>query len=905
MELFPMLHSRSWLFAASVAALLHSCAAEVVLENNRYSGIVVAIDPNGILPIPEEQEQVIDGIKDVMTKASEAVFEATNHRAYFSDVKIVIPEDWSVQTDNYTSGSFESWRLSDIRIVNEGRHNSAPMTIPGGGCGIPGANMEVPLDYVTEQVVQAMYGETGRVMAAEWLKYRYGVYEEHGYPGDSLYPHAYLDVSSNQTRPTGCTNHEVLEGTWKNSNGQPCDVTTEDGGLDPGCRFTIDDTTSDYSIMYITHTSIPGVTHVCDAATHDPAIPTRHNILCNGKSIWDIIMQHADFADGNNPADESKPDTTPSFTIAMPSQPALYLIIDDNCGQKAGGEGTECPAKAVYTHLKETVRTLLTSSTTLPRMALRKYFYGFSGAFNNKDPLLPLDEIDVDNFMDFFPTLELERHDNITSPELALTKALDDIATSDFEGQVDIFLVQMIYTEEDGTEYPELLLEEVSVTGVLYGDTGYNPWMQELTQQTQGKFFFDPNHDVSDVDVPLLDLIPEFQIITLLQVDTLLDTEMVFEVYVDSGIGIDTTFTVEFTESGGEVTLTDSIGTDVPAELPSTVVPDAVEGKWSLTIKNTNNGMASIYVTSRPRPDTDQIEVKTWTSASSNGEVDLSAKGLVFYVSVTQGNIAIRDLEVTVRYYPGVGAATHLSVTLLDDGLGNPDVQKNDGIYSAYVTDFGSDADEKTIFFADVSVTVASPPLSPPQRIQLEEANEKNIMYLTNDYTKILPQDPFAVEPCCGSVAPDAIPVAVSRGLKGATSVVILNGPGNNPYDPPPSQVTGAAVSNTDQDGPLIQAGTVLVSLSWKAPGKDFTAGTVTGYEIWYSESKTQIVNDFTSCTLIQDDEYEGGKPVPGAYGSEQTVTIRLPKKVEEDAQYYLVVVGLDGVQRVSEFYLK
>lgn len=53
-------------------------------------------------------------------------------------------------------------------------------------------------------------------MTQEWLKYRYGVYEEHGYPGDEVFPHVYLDVMTGEARPTGCTNHQALQGSWVN-----------------------------------------------------------------------------------------------------------------------------------------------------------------------------------------------------------------------------------------------------------------------------------------------------------------------------------------------------------------------------------------------------------------------------------------------------------------------------------------------------------------------------------------------------------------------------------------------------------------------------------------------------------------------------------------------------------------
>ena len=55
----------------------------------------------------------------------------------------------------------------------------------------------------------------GKVLAGEWLKFRYGVFEEHGYVDDPLYPHAFFDARRNQTRPTAGTEADLLEGQWK------------------------------------------------------------------------------------------------------------------------------------------------------------------------------------------------------------------------------------------------------------------------------------------------------------------------------------------------------------------------------------------------------------------------------------------------------------------------------------------------------------------------------------------------------------------------------------------------------------------------------------------------------------------------------------------------------------------
>ena len=51
-------------------------------------------------------------------------------------------------------------------------------------------------------------------MVQEWLKFRYGVFEEHGYADDDLYPHNYLESENNTTLPTSCIDFEATTGEW-------------------------------------------------------------------------------------------------------------------------------------------------------------------------------------------------------------------------------------------------------------------------------------------------------------------------------------------------------------------------------------------------------------------------------------------------------------------------------------------------------------------------------------------------------------------------------------------------------------------------------------------------------------------------------------------------------------------
>ena len=59
------------------------------------------------------------------------------------------------------------------------------------------------------------FGPYGHVFVHEWSKFRYGVFEEHGYPGDPLYPMFYyktiwtVNGQENVLTPNFCGNRKV------------------------------------------------------------------------------------------------------------------------------------------------------------------------------------------------------------------------------------------------------------------------------------------------------------------------------------------------------------------------------------------------------------------------------------------------------------------------------------------------------------------------------------------------------------------------------------------------------------------------------------------------------------------------------------------------------------------------
>jgi hypothetical protein len=64
----------------------------------------------------------------------------------------------------------------------------------------------------------------------------------------------------------------------------------------PGSRYNLSELVhpdASSSIMFTAEA--PQLNRFCDASTHNRYAPTKHNLICNRRSISDVIHQHTDF----------------------------------------------------------------------------------------------------------------------------------------------------------------------------------------------------------------------------------------------------------------------------------------------------------------------------------------------------------------------------------------------------------------------------------------------------------------------------------------------------------------------------------------------------------------------------------------------------------------------------------
>ena len=96
----------------------------------------------------------------------------------------------------------------------------SPYTLQPGGCKERGEYIHITPDFLTHLNTSTAdtFGPLEKVFVHEWAKFRYGVFEEYGYPGDSQYPLFYYekvftdDGVKNELQPNFCTD-SPLKGT--------------------------------------------------------------------------------------------------------------------------------------------------------------------------------------------------------------------------------------------------------------------------------------------------------------------------------------------------------------------------------------------------------------------------------------------------------------------------------------------------------------------------------------------------------------------------------------------------------------------------------------------------------------------------------------------------------------------
>ncbi|XP_021963346.1 calcium-activated chloride channel regulator 2 [Folsomia candida] len=837
-----------------------------------YEDLVVSIG-NDVPPIA--CQQLIQNLQLIFTSASEYLNTATKGRAYFHRVHIILPAAWDYRAcgkmlpNSYTSAS--SIRDSQFRIGGEHPvfgHN--PWTQQSKGCGQQGDMISAGFQYVLQyNDTEAGHSTPERTFVKEFVKFRYGVFEETGFENDPIYPTAYYHGtgSKDERKPTSCTNRP-LTGNWSgtcNPSGANCAFVPFLNGND--------NITS--SIMSNPH--LPHVTTFCDSTNHNRQAPTKQNFLCDHKSISEIINSHPDFHNISLPRSGR---ATPEFVIKQLTQPRFVLMVEETGNMNL---------RDVWRFLKLAVRKLikydLPTGTQIGLMTV------------SSDIRILANMTVLDDNVRAILAEKLPNYPNIESGSgtLSLRKGISQSINmlkwngGRVGGSVIILISQGTISPLDLEASVHLLkMEDVALATIEYPSIGDGK-ISALSQATNSPHFAIRETGVGTVShmSTYIQLVNSLMSIQNLYCGNLVKKRVLihqaefkgdapsvvesqfnfdaaqvpaeFHVYIPSSIDPKVN-RVELTSPAG-TKFSDHTSTLHDINVMKMGVLIDQPGIWRYRIERLGDSHQSHFVqvvtnTLATNMAHEEVTVRVFSNVDDEARgANLSQMPLILYASVKRGLSPVIDAEVECL----IVAGTHKwSIKLWDNGNGDPDLTKDDGIYSRYI--IPPPSVQSSVL--EITVKVLSSPYK-TKYIGTDNSIGGHTSYRRKQQT---------VETCCGSrlISSDSPALKTMAYTERVSfySVKVSNARNSEIY--PPSRIG---------DLRLVDSYDTTVTLSFTAPGDDYDHKTVDMYQVFYRRS-------FDSVAVLKEQVLSQDIPA----GSEVNMTIRLPSH----GIFYLSIVAID-----------
>ncbi|UYV76185.1 hypothetical protein LAZ67_13002970 [Cordylochernes scorpioides] len=713
----------------------------------------------------------------------------------------------------------------------------------------------------------------------------------------------------------------------------------------PNCKFIPDPTSkARASIMYIP--DIHMVDSFCEdsegALEHNTLAPTKQNSRCNYKSTWTIISRHQDFTKlRRRPAND---DTRPNFIIVRQDSSSIVLVLDVSTSMKGkfvemlhratkrfiadrvpdGAKlglvkfSTDASVVSPLTKVDNTTRVRLLSQ--IPNFAdgWTAIGKGLNTGLQSQGGMIVLVTDGEENrdprIVDVTPSIQKA---GVTVNSVAfgdkasihleqLIKATGGVGyyfntTENTTAKIDMAFLSSMTSQYDVKEQPVTVKQWKNATSFR------RPYQNTSKPQAPAPRYYQNTSKPQAPtpryyqDKPLPQVLNE-------RVSVTPQSPTLRSFYMDSQLGGLTTFT--FTSPAinqVQVRLMSSQGRLYEAGSPEylfdqanqqikIILLKAESGRWFAEIKSSGFSYVSWVVTSVPKdPKNQPVRIKSWI-----GDLEL-----------TFPTVARVYAQVSKRYEPVLGAhivatidrpmGSLVDIVLLDNGAG-ADGTRDDGIYSAYFTQFNGDGRYSVV--AQVvnngqagvrikrrSLLSRSPPLPKPSHpfdtlgIQIEKIQS---MCLEKEGTTGFPLEDFIRRE-------DEMPEEDPRNLledfersafTGAFRVQAFPKDGIDRDVFPPCPVTDLRVTKINRD---------VVSLRWTSPGDDLDYGNVSSIEVRFGENLKALLKNFTSSKIVVEKDLVDGTLDPPPPGHYHEISIKVPVSLEEPKTVFFAVVGVDA----------
>ncbi|XP_006823722.2 calcium-activated chloride channel regulator 1-like [Saccoglossus kowalevskii] len=834
---------------------------KVYLSNNEYHNIVIGIDESVL-----EDSELLDRIKDVFTDASAFLYEATRKRAFFKNISILVPKSWK-NHPQYAVPEFQSFYKSDIRIGTGNAHG--PYVYKTTPCGETSDYMHLTAGYMKNDSIARAYGPYEKTIVHEWAHLRWGVYDE--YPGgDTPYFYAGLNGEIEATRCSA----QITGITFNKATLNDCAILHN--LPEPDCRFYDFKNTSETTASLMYRQYLPQLAHFCDndamastpGSVHNYQSPSKHNRLCNEKSVWEVMREHVDFAGGVNPTRE-KAYTVPDFHVVKQRNKRTVLVLDisDSMNEFLRLDKLR---QAVSNY----ILNIIDDGEELGLVV-------FNFMATIKSQLVVISDTTREELLLLIPTSD--DTDGATSIGGGISKAIEVLEENGSDPSGGCIL--LVSDGEENTNpfisdvKPTVLQKHVTVDTIAFGADASSIG-EQLPAATDGlTFYYSERSDSNALNEAFIAIAkrgdPDVSVLIHSNAMSLNGGEVsTISITIDSTIGRGTEFLFNYLGYQSiEVTLHapngSSVGedspfyyTDITFQSITIKLPGTAEiGVWTISLYNPSVYSQSVttIVQSRSRyPGQYPISIKSEWSAL----VVTPPEVLILYVTIAKGTMAVLNAAVIATIERPNNDPIEL--TMADDGAG-ADITNDDGVYSSYFTAFnGDDRYSVKIRIANTNNTMISRSnlagvgslIDPDFESYITDTGGEE----TGEFQRVSSGGSFR---CQGSIC------------NGYSDVYA------------PCKVVDLEVKR-------ISFSNQQITIQFTAPGDDLDFGNATRYEIWMSTAFALMYSDHEMTTnLTQHNLTDGTLHSPRPSGQKEHFTVRVPGR--GDITYVFCVVAVDA----------
>ncbi|CAL4122486.1 unnamed protein product [Meganyctiphanes norvegica] len=793
--------------------------------------------------------EILYGLKNTLTEFSKELHKITQGRASLRDVTVSLPKSWKTGTDTCTlwaplitsSAPVNSHiRLKETHPV----FGDQPWVQQSQGCGRPGDFIQMGTELM-KSTNNASYVHNAQNLMAQWVKYRWGVFDDHGYEGDALYPSGFRDPKTGNPRQNYC----------ENKGGAP----------------------------------------FCSKEEHISQAPTKQNSQCHGRAVWDIIMESTDFK--NNRDLSINPDAAafiPAINFVQPGIPRVIIAV----------ENTEVMnLQDRWDFIRKAVRRVVVYD--IPE-EVEIGLVVFNSRATTTAPLTKIDDISdvryrIGSSMPRNPSGVPESHKCLVC---GLREAVMTLESAKASGGT-VILITTGSSRVSQDEVDEMIrfttVKNIRLDIIFYpvkDIQGYginNNGLQRVSSVTNGVIYTVMDESVGQASkVNMMMSLMDSLLAAVRQsvpgtpslvhthtypggyttmasgtfsIDESLSQDARFAVYYNDLDHVGNTIQLK-TPSGRIMSSINMQEEDGDANVIFVNIPSAERGEWHYEVENradSHHGL-HIQVTSAKSEKRD-TSLHVWTTAINNivNVTDVQHPVIVYAELTDDGLPVLKAKVIATLQRLGTNATGSLyepiEFQLYDYGFGDPDITADDGVYSRYlpvgVPNMEQGQYELTVS-ADHNDGIAVKPVKNTDNYKYENIGFGSSIY----FNQVIFIEPF------------------QRTMDYGVLNILINSNETNIL--PPTRILDLTAA--------VNISNYKVSLHWTSPGGDFDWGNANQYEAVIAESWEDAMS------------FEGSSinnlPKPIFVGNEQTATFIVEKY---EKVLYIVMRAVDEANNLGE----